>query len=518
MAFENGLRSFVVVLAVAITWYSGRVSVPFGLFSVPAQPQPQTVSLRAQDAQCYGDQLIKWVAAHGGRIHAGMKIDGFSRGFNGHSHSRRIRGVFATTHINASENLFEIPDNVSLTAASTLARLGIPSGSVRPPTGTPRTTYLTSETAANQYIQLAVALIVEKMLGSASPYFLYLSCLPSYDDCPSLLCFTAQELEVMADRHIVEVTARDSNELVTALKVTLDKIDFVKHVGVELDIDNAVLRWAYSMIFSRSFVVNGIPRLLPFVDMLNYSPDSGGINVSGTGISHIWSKDAPFSANGNDLPAFVPGNEIMWTYKAEPTQFDLIYHYGIVEIQPGHGTISLDLKWETSVSQLFELAFQIMKSISEKLVSIIPEESNAIKLSLVFSERGIPSSTLGFVRVLALMGSIERSSGTERSEAIETARNAGTNPVSMLSNLGEFQLGREIDMAALNIISAQAKSMQTNLEQHNLDHTSGSSVSSRYLAAMAWRNNREVVLANTIMFATEAAQRLREPLVDYFAI
>ena len=37
--------------------------------------------------------------------------------------------------------------------------------------------------------------------------------------------------------------------------------------------------WAFGMATSRSFIVDGVPRLVPFVDMLNHRPAAGGIDV-----------------------------------------------------------------------------------------------------------------------------------------------------------------------------------------------------------------------------------------------
>ena len=34
------------------------------------------------------------------------------------------------------------------------------------------------------------------------------------------------------------------------------------------------------MVLSRAFTVDGVPRLLPFVDMLNHHPDAGKITIN----------------------------------------------------------------------------------------------------------------------------------------------------------------------------------------------------------------------------------------------
>lgn len=129
------------------------------------------------------------------------------------------------------------------------------------------------------------------------------------------------------------------------------------------------LLWAFGMVHSRAFVVDGIPRLVPFVDTLNHNSAGGGVGfvrsssgatlppsssasaitatvaaASGTSANFVsssnsgatarrgglglWEKDA--SANGVGA-----NEEVTWSYKAAATPFDWLYLYGIVENSDG---------------------------------------------------------------------------------------------------------------------------------------------------------------------------------------
>ena len=109
--------------------------------------------------------------------------------------------------------------------------------------------------------------------------------------CPALLCWSRAERAELQDAYAAEAGRAEQQ----TLRRVYEALDWAA-VGLAPPPRKAEWLWAVGMVLSRAFSAAGVVRLLPFVDLLNHSPDAGEISIqsdeaSGGGVV-AWSKSA----------------------------------------------------------------------------------------------------------------------------------------------------------------------------------------------------------------------------------
>ena len=253
--------------------------------------------------KCDMQGLLESLTAGGATFHAALRVSGAADD----AVAAAPRGVIATLDVGSGERLFSVPDALSLTARAVWEQAALPP--LHLPPGSLRTLYLENDETALEYTKLAVALLFERRRGRGSPHWRYLSCLPQV--CPALPCFIPAERDELQDAFAAEVAKIDRAQLTTLWEL----VDWGS-LGLEPPVKDDFL-WAFGMVFSRAFVLQGVPRLLPFVDLLNHHPTAGEIGIVPASSSaskhdverhdhgHTWEKTAP----GGGLAA---GAEANW--------------------------------------------------------------------------------------------------------------------------------------------------------------------------------------------------------------
>jgi hypothetical protein len=248
----------------------------------------------ASATRCDAEALLSWLRAHGARLHPALEVhparkrgeqtarsassSGGRAGIEQVVAHKPQLGVFAAGPIAAGATLFSVPDNVSLSArASGVAPLPLPEGGLA-------SSFIGNASTTRAYAALATALLHERSLGERSRYAHYLACLPPLWGCPTLPCFSERERAELADPFAAAAAATD--------RATLLRLRGAIDWGAVMGPQQRPLSgapwpppteqewlWAVGMAISRAFSVGGVPRLLPFVDLLNHHPEAGPIRI-----------------------------------------------------------------------------------------------------------------------------------------------------------------------------------------------------------------------------------------------
>ena len=553
-----------VVVAAALGWIGGQgqggVNVTAPTATTPSPRQPNAMLAPATSTglrECDPDGLLDWLREEGAIIHPALRVCRSQTGG---------REVCAAAAIPAGETLFNVPDSLALTSARTWARIykgKEKAASVTPPApGSLRTLYLRDDRAAIAHTMLAAALVVERRLGSTSPFAQYLACLPAVPQCPTLPCFTPAERAALDDPYAAEVGDADRRALLRALRAALRRSD-VDADRVAIDHSEAELLWAFGMVTSRSFVVDGVPRLLPFVDMLNHHPAAGGIDVvtqTNGAPSLAWKKLAAMrtkadrdrskrgldgwdsgggsnaggrGAGGAGGVAIAAGATVRWAYKRAATPFDLLYLYGFVDDTPGEASVAVDLQWDPPSPAARQTALLLFQSIDRSMVAELPSPapSGPLKISLVFAEAGLVPATLGYARVVALAEQLAKGTRAARSAAREAAAAAAAG-TKLLGPSDARPLGAALEVAALQTLLGLAGPPDqpsgpgpVGAGQGHGGPVGGSGAggtdTARLAAARAFRRRRARVMEATRRAAAAAHSKAKaavEPApIDYFA-
>ena len=319
------------------------------------------------------------------------------------------------------------------------------------PADFPGTQYLRDKATANAYINLALALLVERNRGSQSPFFRYIMCLPKVIACPSLLCFTPVERAQLADPFAAEIAERDQQTLLDVLRhMPLHEWELR---GFSVPPGQHEWLWAIGMTLSRAFTTGGVPRLLPFVDALNHHPDAGEIQIiSPTALideadarsppvggghgggsvanGHLAPRNSPSSDDAAPALAahvgeassvqgaptevgawrkYAPashgvreGDELTWAYKLNASQFDLLYLYGFVSDHPAHDMFPVAVQWAAPSHDTMIVARRIFKRIGSAVLLREDLEGHEMHVTLRFASSGLLAETVQTVRVMAI--------------------------------------------------------------------------------------------------------------------
>eukprot|EP00035_Acanthoeca_spectabilis_P027079 m.465292 g.465292 ORF g.465292 m.465292 type:complete len:526 (-) comp24076_c0_seq1:439-2016(-) len=442
------------------------------------------VAGRTDSGVCDVDEFIHWLRENGALIHSSLRIvDCADKGCDAEETvcPKGGRGVMATNSIERGAVLFKVPDSLTFSTTRTSTHQAF----AELPHASLRTAYLQNDHIAAEYTRLAAALLIERRAGTASPFWRYITCLPSVHECPSLPCFSDDEIASLSNANVAEVARRDRKALLQALRRVL-----ARHG----DFDDDELAWAFGMVLSRAFVANGIPRLIPFVDMLNHHSASGDISIN--------SKSSKNTGNSVDswqktsARTFETGDEVFWAYKTNATMFDLLYLYGISGDVDGPREIAVDVEWHAPTPSIVRLAVRLFRGTSATRIAPLPPTSGGVRarVSLVFCQAGIDPVTLGYARVIALVDALARG-GAAAKQAETSLKNwhAGVGTSHNLSTSTEARpLGTSIESAALQTLLGVVKA-----ELRGVTAAQGSQLSSRLEAAAAFDHERTSILRAT---------------------
>eukprot|EP00037_Helgoeca_nana_P000570 m.22289 g.22289 ORF g.22289 m.22289 type:complete len:562 (-) comp10696_c0_seq1:271-1956(-) len=491
---------------------------------------------------CDAQGLVRWLRENGAYIHASLRVSECATTASMGTTTSCVegeRGVFAAETIADGTTLFNIPDALCLVADAEVTPTK--------PTADPlRTIYLRDDRTATAYTQLAATLVRERRRGMQSAYWQYISCLPPLNECMALPCFTDDEHDALADGYAASIGKGDRRKLIVALRTALrgDSKDTQQQHPTAAD-ENELI-WAYGMVLSRAFVVGGIPRLIPFVDMLNHDPLGGGITI-GPGSASNADTTRPTGAVPTGTAQRVgawtkradthtaAGDEVKWAYKTGATPFDLLYLYGIVDARPQHGAVSVDLQWQapTTAASTLNLVVRLFRAIDATNVAPLPRASGTrpiLRITLAFEEGRLVPATLGFCRVIALADALAKgdsSSALERAAAEKFLAQPDGSRRAMAELVGPPRsrpLGSRVETAALQALLGV---LISEMSTENTDSASPITVASanlpnespRLVVARAFRRQRARVLESTrrLAYTAFAAVAPSPSLPDLYA-
>lgn len=353
-------------------------------------------------ATCDPTSLLQWVRMHGGTVHPNITLVNVP-GSSGERH------VVCNGTIASGAVILQVPETASI-QPSTFPDVSSALGDMTP--GLKLSTDVHGGTDTRQVFALAATILLDQAWGNDGRFHGYTRCLPL--DCATPLCYTAEEVALLQDKHGARQILRDQDVLAKALAT----IDWA-HLGISTP-SAWTWSWAVSTVISRCFTgPDGRLYLLPGLDMLDFSPSGGALRIETirTGLfrhrlTPAWAKEA--------IAPLRRGEEVTWTYKAavatttpgragaasRPTApaglFQMLLLYGFT---PRSGKISFRVQWDDTT---LEAAGLLASPLAALALLGVPAEktiSGAMRLSVVLRTHGrsVPGRTMGAFRVLALL-------------------------------------------------------------------------------------------------------------------
>ena len=401
--------------------------------------------------RCDPAALVRWIEAAGGELHPSLEIVTTGAGAN------ESRSVRAAAPISAGEQLYRVPDTIALRGAGSWAPFRAVDLSDADTRFRLKLIASPGSSTARVY-RLAATLLAERAKGAASRFAPYVDCLPGVAAqegeqakaeaeaeaevepeadqvavdpalCPAIFCATAKELRILPTSDAVDAKADRAAVRATGRAIDWDLV--ARENGVELGGAAAAAataataatssapssiaptaarwRWAVAMVISRQFgtaATDDDHVLVPFVDLLNHSPDERRWNAVNMETPSAW--DSRTTA----VPV-AAGEEVYNRYaSAHKGAAAILNAYGFV-YEPPAAAVGAIKDAHTTVGHTVETNAQDATH-AQKLLRVLEllapgrriAARTAPKKTAVYCEfslrEGATAETLGAARVLSL--------------------------------------------------------------------------------------------------------------------